>query len=154
MLSETEQKAIQEKLEQLRKVKDGILSIQELTDLITQRRVNWMKEHKDEILAKYQGLPLVEIAWRAVCFDNMHINPADSRMTRISDKKIRIDSYNFCPYLEACKQLGLDTRYICKEIESSVQKMNEVLDPRLKFSRNYVNIRPHSNFCEEYLELL
>lgn len=155
MFSEAEQKAIQEKLEQLKQVKEGTLSVQDLSDLITKRRVNWMKEHRDEILAKYEGLPLDEIAWRAVCFDHMHIYPPDSRSTRISDKKLRFDSYNFCPYLEACKQLDLDTRYICKEInEQPIQKMIEVLDPRLKFSRNYENLRPRSKFCEEYFEIL
>ena len=155
MFSETEQKAIQEKLELLRKVKGGILSVKELADLIAEKRVAWMKEHREETLEKYRGLPLEEIAWRAAYFDYMHIHPPDSRITRISDKKIRIDSYNFCPYLEACKQLDLDTKYICKEIgESSLQKMVEVLDPRLRFSRNYENIRPRSEFCEEYFECL
>jgi len=155
MFSEAEQKAIQEKLELLTKLKDGALSIQELTDIITKKRVTWMTEHRDVVLAKYQGLPLEEIAWRAVCFDYMNISPPDSRIIRVSDKKIRLDSHNFCPYLEACQQLGLDTRYICKEVgESSIQKMIEIIDPRLKFSRNYTNLRPHSDFCEEYFELL
>jgi hypothetical protein len=155
MFSKTQRKAIQEKVEQLRKVKAGILSVRELTNLVTERRVAWMKEHKDELLAKYSGLPLEEIAWRVVCFDHMDINPEHSRMTRVSDRKIRIDSYNFCPYLEACQQLGLDTIRICKEVgEPAIQKMIEVIDPRLKFSRNYSNIRPYSTYCEEYFEIL
>ena len=83
MFSEIEQKAIQEKLEQLTKVKEGITSVQELSDLITKRRVTWMKEHKDELLEKYKGLPLDEVAWRIVCFDHMHIKPENSSLKAI-----------------------------------------------------------------------
>ncbi len=155
MFSKTERRAIQEKVDQLGKVKSGIWSVQYLADLITERRVAWIKERKDELLAKYAGLPLEELAWKVVCFDHMGINLEYSRMTRVSDRKIRIDSYNFCPYLEACLQIGLDTVRICKEIgEPAIQKMIEVLDPRLKFSRNYNNIRPYSVYCEEYFEVL
>ncbi len=155
MFSETEQAVIREKLLQLAEVKDGRLPLKELSNIISRRRIVWMQSHKNEILEKYKGMPLEEIAWRAVAFDHMHIDPSGSIMTRVSDKKIRVDSYNFCPYLEACMQLELDTRHICKEIdEVCIQKMIEILDPRLKFSRNYNNMRPHSDFCEEYFELL
>ena len=86
----------------------------------------------------------------------MKINPENSKMIRVSDKKIKIESYNFYPYLEACKQLGLDTKFICKEIgEPSIQQVCEMINPRLKFSRNCQKIRPnHCNFCEEYFEFL
>ena len=89
MFSETEQKAIEEKLEQLRKFKEGTLSPQELADLITQRRVGWIQEHLDEMLAKYDGLSPEEQAYRIVFFDHMGINPINSRMTRVSPTKIK-----------------------------------------------------------------
>jgi len=156
MHSESEQKAINEKLEQLQRVKEGILTPQELADLITQRRVSWIQEHLDEMLAKYDGLSPEEQAYRIVFFDHMKINPEHSKMVRVSPRKIKIESHNFCPYLEACRHLGLDTRYVCHDIgEPSIQKMIEVISPNLKFSRNYVNIRPHNwAFCKEYIELL
>jgi tRNA(adenine34) deaminase len=85
----------------------------------------------------------------------MKIEPSHSKMTRISSKKIRIDSYNFYPYLEATKKLKLDTKIICKKVgEPSIQKMCEMIHPKLKFSRNYDNIRPHNKkYCEEYIEI-
>ncbi len=152
---QTEQKAIEEKLEQLRKIKDGTLGPKELADLITKRRISWFEENKKAVLAKYEGLSDEEKAYRIICFDHMKINPDHSKMIRISKNKIRIESCNFCPYLEACKKLGLDTRYVCKEIvEPSIQKMCEMINPRLKFSRNYQKIRPHHcDFCDEYFEL-
>jgi len=156
MFSEAEKKAIEEKLEQLGRVKGGNLSVQKLADSITARRVAWFEENRERLLRKYSGLPEEEKAWRIICFDHMKIDPADSRITRISSKKIRLDSYNFCPYLEACKELGLDTRYICKEIgEPSIQAICKMINPRLVFSRNYQNIRPHNpDFCEEYFEVV
>ena len=154
MFSETEQKAIEEKLEQLRKVKEGTLSPQELADLITQRRVGWIRENLDEMLVKYEGLSPEEQAYRIVFFDHMKINPEHSKMARVSPTKIKVESYNFCPYLQACSRLGLDTRFVCGDIgEPSIQAMMEMINPNLRFSRNYVNIRPHNGaFCEEYVE--
>ncbi len=155
MFSETEQKAIQEKLEQLQKIKEGTLMPQELADLITERRVNWIHKHLDEMLTKYNGLSPEEQAYRIVCFDHMKINQEHSRMVRVSPEKIRIESYNFCPYLEACLHLGFDTRDVCRVIgEPSIQRMIEIINPNLIFSRNYAKIRPHNGaFCEEYIEI-
>jgi hypothetical protein len=159
MFSENEFKAINEKIGQLRKIQDGILSPQELADLITKRRVSWLEENKEYVFSKYNGLPDDEKAWRIIFLDNMKINPEHSKMVRINDRKIRIESYNFCPYLEACKEIGLDkfdTLYVCKEIgEPSIQRMCEMINPDLRFSRNYQNIRPQNHvFCEEYIEIL
>ena len=52
--------------------------------------------------------------------------------------------------------LGLDTRQGCREgTEESVQHLIARLDPRLHFSRNYVDgIRPYAPYCEESIELL
>jgi len=154
MYSELEQKAINEKLEQLRKIKRGILLVQELADSISERRVKWIRENLDEMLAKYGKFSPEEQAFRIIYFDHMKINPQHSKMIRVSPTKIRVDSWNFCPYLEACVQLGLDTRHICKEIgEPAIQKMTAVINPNLKFGRNYGNLRPYVSYCEEYFEL-
>lgn len=154
MFSHEEQKAIEDKLEQLGKVKNGLLKPQELAMSITKRRIAWLKENKKDVLAKYAGLPDEEKAYRILYFDHMKINPEHSKLTKISDGKIKIESWSFCPYLEACKKLGLDTKFVCREIgESSCQKFCEMINPRIKFSRNYKNIRPYSNFCEEYFEI-
>ena len=156
IFSERAQKAIDEKLTQLRGVKQGTLTPGELADLITDRRMGWILEHRGEMLAKYDGLSPEEQAYRIVCFDHMGIKPEHNEMIRISPGKIRFNSYNFCPYLEACKQLDLDTRFVCKEIgEPSIQRMIQVIHPKLRFSRNYANIRPHNTaFCEEYMEIV
>lgn len=156
MFSEIEQKSMEEKFEQLRKIKEGSLSFKGLTDLITQRRVGWIQEFLNKTITKYEGLNPEEQAYRIIFLDHMKINPKYSKMMRVSPTKIRVESYNFCPYLEACSQLSLDTRIICKEIgEPSIQAMMNFINPNLKFGRNYKNIRPYNkDFCEEYIELV
>jgi tRNA(adenine34) deaminase len=62
-------------------------------------------------------------------------------------------SKNICPTLEACRILGLDTRRVCRLYnESSTDQLIRQLDPRLRFRRNYNNIRPYSEYCEERIE--
>lgn len=152
MFSEIEHKAINEKLEQLIKVREGKLSAQELSDLITKRRVEWIEKHLDEMMEKYKGLSPEERAYRIVFLEHMKINPEHLKIIKVKNK-IEIHSYNFCPYLEACNLLNMDTKFVCKKInESSVEEMIAKIYPNLKFSRNYENIRPHAVYCEEYIE--
>lgn len=156
MFTEIEQEAIEEKLNQLRNVIDGSMSSKELADLITQRRVLWLEENINILNMKYRGLSDEEKAYRIIFLDHMRINPEYSEISSPSIGRIKIESYNFCPYLEACKILGLDTRHVCREIgEPSIQKVCELINPKLKFGRNYQKIRPYNPFfCEEYIELI
>jgi len=153
--SETKQKAIDEKLEQLGQVKAGIILPEQLAARITLRRIDWVQANLESALEKYKGLTVEEAAYRIIYFEHMRINPTGSKMTRVSPTKIIVDSYNFCPYLEACKQLGLNTKFICKEVgEPSVQEMAKQIHPRIKFSIDYNTIRPHAQFCREYFEFV
>ena len=154
MFSESEQKAINEKLEQLTKIKEGSLTQEELTNLITERRINWIKINFHRLLDKYFSLSLEELAYNIIFFEHMKINPKYSKMKRVSKNKLEINSYNFCLYLEACKLLSLDTKFICKEIwEPSIKKMISLIDPHLNFDRDYSHIRPHTPFCKEYIKI-
>ena len=61
-------------------------------------------------------------------------------------------SSNDCPKLEACSRLGLDTREICRvTAERPVQTFLSRLDPRLRFVRDYVAIRPYAGHCREQI---
>ena len=156
MFSEIEKKAIDEKLEQLNKVISGTLSPKELSDLIVQRRISWFEQNKDIMFLKYNGLSDLEKAYKIIFFDHMQIKPKHSELIKLNNHQLRINSYNFCPYLEACEQLGLDTKFVCKEIgEPSIQEILKRINPNLRFSRNYHNIRPSNKlFCEEYITLV
>jgi hypothetical protein len=52
--------------------------------------------------------------------------------------------------VEACLRGGYDTRAVCKNgYEESVQAFIELINPRLRFKRNYDSIRPYTEYCEE-----
>ncbi len=155
MSSRFEQK-LEEKIEELMKIKEGILTPKELADLITERRVKWMKNNLDEMKIKYEGLPPEEMAYKIIFIEHLQVDPAYSKVTRVSETRIRIDSYNSCPYLDACERVGLETKFVCREIgEQSFQEMIRLIHPKLKFGREYSNIRPfNKEYCEEYIELI
>ena len=147
-----EQAAIEEKISQLQKVKNGSMTPKELAAKITERRVNWMIANL-HLLEKYSHLPPEEMAHRIICLEHMNINPGHSKVRRIEEGVIRINSYNFCPYLIACRELEMDTRFVCKEIgEPSIIEMCKLINPNLTFLRDYTQLRPHfPHFCREYI---
>ncbi len=68
--------------------------------------------------------------------------------------RIVLHSKNFCPVLEACKILGLDTRFVCRHLtEHPTTDLLRKVNPKLRFTRNYDKLRPHSNYCEEMIIL-
>ncbi|MBW3022847.1 hypothetical protein KY308_01980 [Candidatus Woesearchaeota archaeon] len=146
--------AIEDKIKQLKEVKEKKITVQELAKRITDRRLNWLLGNS-QIIAKYSNLPPEEAAHRIIYLEHMEINPEHSQVIRVREGIIQIKSYNFCPYLMACKELGLDTRIVCKKIgEQSIVQMCRALHPKLEFRRNYNKIRPHNpEFCEEYIFL-
>ncbi len=154
MFNEEEQKEIVKKTNLLEKVKNGDLTLRELAELHIKKRVSWFMDNKDAVLTKYIGLPDEEKAYKIIYFDYMKINPKHCNVIKLGEGKIKIESHNFCPYLEVCKKLGLDTKLVCKESESSIQQICKLINPNMKFRRNYENIRPYVNFCEEYFEIV
>ena len=69
-------------------------------------------------------------------------------------RRLVFHSRNFCPTLEACQILGLDTRRVCRLYnEGATQALVRQVDPRLCFRRNYEKLRPYAGYCEEIIEL-
>ena len=59
-----------------------------------------------------------------------------------------------CSILEACRRAGFDTRGACeKGLEKCVQILIEKINSKLRFSRIYDRIKPHTGHCEEVIEL-
>jgi len=87
---------------------------------------------------------------------HLGLDPAEVPVVYEDETVIVWRSFNFCSMLEACILLGLDTRQVCREgTEESVQRLIARLDPRLRFSRNYVDgIRPYAPYCEERIEMV
>lgn len=100
--------------------------------------------------------PLPRQAFTLVLLVYMGLDPHTVPVVYEDDNTIIWRSANFCPTLEACRRLGLDTRIVCRAAtEAAVQALIVRLDPRLRFSRNYATgLRPYADYCEEQIMLL
>lgn len=120
---------------------------------ITERRLAWLEQHKD-VLNKLKGTE-VRKGFQLVILEYMGIPPEEVPIIEETPTKITWRAYDFCPYLEATKTLGLDTKLVCQHAtEFPVQSLLNVLNPRLRFSRDYKQIRPYKKYCEESIELI
>lgn len=95
-------------------------------------------------------------AYTLVLLVYMGLDPREVPVVYEDDRTIIWRSTNFCPTLEACRRLGLDTRIVCRSAtEAAVQALIARLDPRLRFARNYAaGLRPYADYCEEQITLL
>lgn len=81
--------------------------------------------------------------------------PSHVPVVKKTAREIVFHSMNFCPTLEACIILGLDTRKICKPYnEQSTDSLIKQIDPCLKFKRNYKKLRPYSQYCQESISII
>jgi tRNA(adenine34) deaminase len=118
---------------------------------LIQKRINWfyanpalIKELKGNDLERAYRLLLLKIG----------IDEKEAPIVERSEKRIVFRSENYCPALEACRFLGLDTRTICKSVfEKPTDLLIKHLNPNLNFIRNYDRIRPYTDFCEEMITL-
>jgi tRNA(adenine34) deaminase len=80
--------------------------------------------------------------------------PEDGEIVERSASKLVMRWWNPCPTLEACMELGLDTRQVCRgAYHRPVQAFLSRLHPGLRFDRNYQALRPHTPYCEEIITL-
>jgi tRNA(adenine34) deaminase len=113
--------------------------------------VSWFKAQRDS-LKLGEGTPL-ERAYR-VFLAKLSVAACEAPIVEKRADRIVIHSRNFCPTLEACRILGLDTRQVCARMtEGPMDKLLKQVDPRLCFSRNYEAIRPNGDYCEETISL-
>lgn len=118
----------------------------------SKKRVRWYEENKDKF--NLQGTD-VRKAYTLLIELYLGLSPDEVPVVYEDDKRIVWKSYNWCSVLETCKRLGFDTREVCRKgWEQSVQALIEKINPKLRFSRNYENIRPHAEYCEESIELV
>ena len=82
------------------------------------------------------------------------LRPDDAPVVLRTSDRLVIHSRNFCPTLEACKLLRLDTRVVCRAVtEKPTDVLVKHIDPRLTFSRNYEQLRPYADACEEIIAI-
>lgn len=127
-------------------------SLNEWVEQIKKRRLEWFEQHKDNL--KLEGTE-VRKGFQLILFEYIGLKPEEVPVIEETEKKITWRSYNFCPYYEAIKKIGADTRQVCKHAtEMPVQTLLDAFNLRLRFSRNYEKIRPYTDYCEETIELI
>lgn len=149
MQADEQERLVQREIERLRNADEAALCV--LNEDSVQRRTAWFEENKSRF-AFLSGNPL-DAAYNLL-LARFGIPPEEAPVIRKSDTMIVFHSQNFCPTLEACKRLGLDTRLVCKHLnEDATNHLVQLIDPKLRFSRNYEKLRPYSSFCEEMITL-
>jgi tRNA(Arg) A34 adenosine deaminase TadA len=140
---------VRKEIDRLRNADGRILD--ELCADSARRRTKWFFENKDKFGFITQDL--LESGYRLL-LERLRITPDEAPIIKKTHKSIVFHSMNFCPTLEACRILDLDTRNICKKInEYATDALLKQIDKRLRFSRNYAKLRPYSNYCEEVISL-
>lgn len=142
-------KDVRTEIKKLRNANETILEEMN-TDSIC-RRVKWFQENyekfsfiNDDILVSGYRLLLTRFG----------ITEKEAPIIKKTDTEIVFHSANFCPTLEACKIMGLDTRRVCKKInENSTNVLLQQINPQLSFSRNYEKLRPYTDYCEEIISI-
>lgn len=124
-----------------------------LEQCVTEKRLAWLKANLGE--AKNENDPVMGgYRWFYEKYLGVSV-PKDGEIVERTAKRLVMHWRNPCPTLEACKKLGLDTREICKiAYQKPVQEFLKYIHPKLRFDRNYENVRPHAAYCEEIIELV
>ena len=149
MQTDEQERLVQREIERLRNADEAALCA--LNEDSVQHRTAWFEENKSKF-SFLSGDPL-DAAYRTL-LARFGIPPEEAPITFQDETRIMFHSQNFCPTLEACKRLGLDTRYICKHLnEDATNHLIQLIDPRLRFSRNYDMLRPYAPYCEEMISL-
>ena len=147
MNTEEREALVQQEIECLRNADEEALCA--LNEDSIRRRTAWFEENKSRFA--FLSNDLLDSAYRLL-LARFGITPEEAPIIRRSDTMIVFHSMNFCPTLEACRILGLDTRFVCKRInEDATNRLIQLIDPRLRFSRNYTHLRPYSPYCEEMI---
>jgi len=117
----------------------------------TRKRTKWFKDNKGQF--DFLTSNPVESAYQLL-LHRFGIGEEEAPIVERNNRKVVFHSQNFCPTLEACKILGLDTRIMCRAYnEQSTDALVKQINPNLRFDRNYSKLRPYSEFCEEMIIL-
>jgi hypothetical protein len=120
----------------------------EIEAAVTAKRIAWLREHALD--SSSAGSVTPRVAFERLFLEYMGLSRADLPVIEETASKITWLSKNPCPTLDACQQLGLETREVCRAIsEKPTQAFLSWLDPQLRFIRSYQEIRPYAAHCLE-----
>jgi hypothetical protein len=123
-----------------------------LEGCVVEKRLSWLENNLEGL--ERRGDPVLD-GYRL--FFEIYLGlstPEDGEIVEHSESRLVMRWWNRCPTLEACMELGLDTRGICQgAYHKPVQEFLSKIHPGLRFDRNYEALRPHTLYCEEIITL-
>lgn len=127
-------------------------ALQVLERCVIEKRLAWLDQH---LATLERSRDPVADGYRIFYEEYLGLSmPGDGEEVEATEGRLVTRWWNECPTLEACKELGLHTREICrKAYHRPVQAFLSRIDPRLRFDRNYDALRPHTPYCEEMIML-
>ena len=136
---------VRESIKQLRNASSE--KLEQLADDLTKKRLDWFYKQDQRQVSEN----CLDAAY-ALFLEKLDITAEQAPIVKRQKDRLVIHSKNFCPTLEACKILNLDTRVVCKKLnEVPTQTLLQQLNPKLRFKRNYDAIRPFTPYCEEMI---
>ena len=127
----------------------GPSELAEISEKLRRKRIRWFNKHEFE----YDADDVLGAAYQ-LFLKKLGISAEEAPVVEKQKSRLVIHSRNFCPTLEACKILGLDTRDVCRQLsEGPTQALLQQLHPGLQFKRNYNSLRPFKPYCEEMIVL-
>lgn len=123
-----------------------------LEQCVVDKRLAWLRAHRNESIDESD---LLTEGYKWFYEKYLRVSaPQDGEIVERSKTRMVMRWRNPCPTLEACTKLGLDTREVCKKVyERPVQEFLRSIHPKLRFARDYRNIRPQAAYCEEIITL-
>ena len=119
--------------------------------VLSAKRLRWFAENKHHFIPN--GKDPIRVAYQ-MFLQKLDITEDQAPITRYDENKVIFHSKNFCPTLEACNILGLDTRFVCQHLtEKPTTDLIRKIHPRLRFTRNYQRLRPFADYCQEMIIL-
>lgn len=126
-------------------------TLRKMADTLTRKRLAWFNSQRHTMPS--QDCDPLDAAYRLL-LRKLGITPDESPILERGPKRLVLASRNFCPTLEACRILGLNTRFVCKHLtERPTNELLRQVHPGLRFTRNYETLRPFGEYCEETIYL-
>jgi hypothetical protein len=120
--------------------------------IVKRKKLNWLKKNKNKV--KYEK-SLIDQAIDVFIKCYFKVDIKDIEIIKKNGRKLIMRWRIYCPVLEACEILNLNTRVVCKRAyERPAQEFLNKISPRLRFSRDYEQIRPYAEYCEETIEVV
>jgi len=140
---------VRDRIDQLRDADQS--KLEALARELSTRREQWFSKNSVSF-ESHSGDPIGRAY--EVFLKKLGIPAAEAPVVHCDEASLVLRSSNFCPTLEACRILDLDTRFVCRHLtEKPTTDLLRQIHPKLRFTRNYESLRPNAPYCEEMIIL-